>query len=281
MFDDIGIMQGRLLPKFKGRYQAHPLGYWQDEFLIAKDIGINYIEFILDYNDSHENPLTFDTGINEIIEIIQKTGVGVKSICADYFMEAPLHSSSINICKNSINVLSNLILSSHKIGVSDIVIPCVDQSSLMCEKDQINLIKNLKKPIELASKYNINLALETDLPPKNFAALLCEFDTNVITVNYDTGNSASLGYDILEEFKCYGDRISDIHIKDRELGGGSVLLGNGATNFNLFFEILSTINFKGPIVMQAFRDKEGLEIFKKQFNWLKKSYNNYVSNYSS
>ena len=38
MLGDIGIMQGRLLPKFKGRYQAHPLGYWHEEFLIAKDI---------------------------------------------------------------------------------------------------------------------------------------------------------------------------------------------------------------------------------------------------
>ena len=27
----IGIMQGRLLPKYQGRYQAHPLGYWKNE----------------------------------------------------------------------------------------------------------------------------------------------------------------------------------------------------------------------------------------------------------
>ena len=24
-----GIMQGRLLPKYQDRYQAHPVGYWQ------------------------------------------------------------------------------------------------------------------------------------------------------------------------------------------------------------------------------------------------------------
>ena len=277
MLDDIGIMQGRLLPKFKGRYQAHPLGYWQDEFLTAKDIGLNYIEFILDYNDFQQNPLTFETGINEIINIIQKTGVGVKSICADYFMEAPIHSRSINIYESSINILNNLIVNSNKIGVRDIVIPCVDQSSLMHEKDQINLIKNLQKPIELASKYNINLALETDLPPKNFSDLLNEFDSKRITVNYDTGNSASFGYDMLEEFKCYGERISDIHIKDREFEGSSVFLGNGAVNFPLFYKNLSILDFKGPIIMQAYRDDEGIEIFKKQFNWFKKSYNNYLN----
>ena len=46
----------------------------------------------------------------------------------------------------------------------------------------------------------INLALETDLPPKDFANLLNKFDSNHVTVNYDTGNSASLGYNIDEEF---------------------------------------------------------------------------------
>ena len=281
MLDDIGIMQGRLLPKFKGRYQAHPLDYWQDEFLIAKDIGLNYIEFILDYNDFQQNPLTFETGINEIINIIQKTNVGVKSICADYFMEAPLHSSNKYAAKKSKDVLNKLIINANKIGVTDIVIPCVDQSSLINEIDQKRLIINLQKSIDLAVKYNINLALETDLPPKNFADLLNEFNSKQVTVNYDTGNSASLGYEMLEEFKCYGQRITDIHIKDRELGGGSVLLGKGAVNFPLFFKILSTIDFKGPIIMQAFRDDEGIEIFKKQFNWFKKSYNNYDSNYSS
>ena len=45
----IGVMQGRLLPKYQGRYQAHPVGYWKDEFNIASTIGLSFIEFILDY----------------------------------------------------------------------------------------------------------------------------------------------------------------------------------------------------------------------------------------
>ena len=44
----IGVMQGRLLPKYKGKYQAHPKGYWQNEFKIAKSIGISHIQFLFD-----------------------------------------------------------------------------------------------------------------------------------------------------------------------------------------------------------------------------------------
>jgi L-ribulose-5-phosphate 3-epimerase len=277
-----GIMQGRLLPKFKNRYQAHPLGYWKNEFTIAKEIGIDYIEFILDYNDYEKNPLMSDFGINEIENIIQKTGVGVRSICADIFMEAPLHSDNNFISNTSKEILLRLIENSAKIGITDIVIPCVDQSTLKGKADQKRLIENLTEPINLANKRKINLALETDLAPIPFLDLLNKLNSDVVKVNYDIGNSASFGYDIFEEFKLYGNRISDIHIKDRVLGGGSVVLGSGNANFKSFFEVFSILDFKGPIVMQVYRDDDGIEIFKKQFDWFKlKIKNEYDCNYTS
>lgn len=282
MIKNFGIMQGRLLPKFHNRYQAHPLGYWKDEFIIAKEIGLSYIEFILDHNDYEENPLMSDSGIKQIQNTIKKTGLGVRSICADIFMEAPLHSENKYISSTSKEILLKLIVNASKLGVTDIVIPCVDQSTLKGENDQNRLIKNLVESIELANKLKINLALETDLAPLPFLELLNKFESDIVKVNYDIGNSASLGFDIYEEFKLYGNRISDIHIKDRELGGGSVELGDGNANFTSFFEVFSKIDFKGPIVMQVYRDDEGVEIFKKQFDWFKlKIKNEYDCNYTS
>ena len=81
----------------KGRYQAHPIGYWKDEFIIAKEIGLDSIEFILDYNDYMKNPLMSRNGIKEILKIIEQSGVKVRSICADFFMEAPLHSDDAKV----------------------------------------------------------------------------------------------------------------------------------------------------------------------------------------
>lgn len=282
MIKHFGIMQGRLLPKFNNRYQAHPLGYWKEEFSIAKELGLSYIEFILDHNDYEINPLMSDLGIIEIEKIIQKTGVGVRSICADIFMEAPLHSENNSISNTSKEILLKLIKNSAKLGITDIVIPCVDQSTLKGEYDQTRLIENLAEPIKFATKKKINLALETDLAPIPFLDLLNKLDSDVVKVNYDIGNSASLGFDIFQEFKLYGNKISDIHIKDRVLGGGSVVLGAGDANFKSFFDVFSKIDFKGPIVMQVYRDEEGIEIFKKQFDWFKlKIKNDYDCNYTS
>ena len=270
MKNPIGVIQGRLLPKYQGRYQAHPVNYWQDEFIIAQKLGLNCIEFILDYNDAASNPLLSSGGIAEIKKIIKKTGVQVHSVCADYFMEAPIHSVDSNLSKKSQLILIKLIRSLGEIGVKDIVIPCVDTSSLSTNS-KINLfIENLRPIIKVAEESRINLSLETDLPPKPFLDLLNRIDSKNVTVNYDIGNSASLGYNSMEELSLYGDRITDIHIKDRALGGGPVILGQGNADFSSFFNKLKEFNYQGPFIMQAYRDDEGINIFQLQLNWISK-----------
>jgi len=282
MINSFGIMQGRLMPKYNGRYQAHPVGYWKEEFHLAQTIGIDLIEFILDFNESAGNPLLSNKGISEISNMVQKTGVGVRSICADYFMEAPLHSTNEKIVKQSIEVLQNLLTNSSALSVTDIVIPCVDQSSLQSAEDIERFVNNLTPLLADASRYNVNLCLETDLAPQQFLNLLNRFDSDKIKVNYDTGNSASLGYDPLEEFATYGKWISDIHIKDRKLNGGSVVLGEGDTNFASFFTALSGIKYEGFFIMQVYRDEQGVDIFVKQFEWFKNLIKNeFNSNHTS
>ncbi|WP_440650508.1 sugar phosphate isomerase/epimerase family protein [Candidatus Pelagibacter sp. HIMB1495] len=264
-----GIMQGRLLPKYKGRYQAHPIGFWEDEFPIASKLGLDSIEFILDYNDASKNPLLAPGGIEKIKKIEKKSGVKVRSICADYFMEAPIHTNEKIIVDKSIKILEKLIRNASLLSVSDIVIPCVDKSSLGNKNYLNNFVKNIKSVIPLAESKNINLSLETDLSPSKFANLLDKIGSNNVTVNYDIGNSAAKGFDPLEEFNAYGKKITDVHVKDRLFGKGPVFLGKGDADIPKVFEILLKINYQGIIIFQAFRDNEGVEIFKSQFEWFK------------
>jgi len=268
MRNKIGVMQGRLLPKYQGRYQAFPVGTWQEEFKIAKECNLDLIEFILDFNDAEENPLLRIGGANEILEVSKDTGVLVKTICADYFMEAPLHSSNEKIAKESFKVLYRLLEVAKEIKITDIVIPCVDQSSLKTNDSVDRFVKQIVKIIPVIERENINLSLETDLDPKSFVKLLDKLNSINITVNYDIGNSAALGFDSSEELMAYGDRITDIHIKDRTLGGGPIILGEGNANFEIFFDKLKEFNYEGPFIMQAYRDEEGVKIFNSQLDWI-------------
>jgi hexulose-6-phosphate isomerase len=182
-------------------------------------------------------------------------------------MEAPLHSENSQKAEQSIEVLQQLLKTSEELGIRDIVIPCVDQSSIKSEPVRSIFLEALTTVIPNAERAGVNLSLETDLDAKQFGELLSSLDSPRVTVNYDIGNSASLGYNPVEELSAYGERISDIHLKDRILGGGSVILGTGDADIPSFIKLLEQFDYSGPFIMQAYRDDEGLSIFKDQLNW--------------
>lgn len=255
----IGIMQGRLLPPISGRIQAFPAERWKDEFSIARELNLDCIEFIFDGEDYFRYPLMSDDGIKEIKRLESENGVKILSVCGDYFMNFPLHRGNKTKTDNSISILQKLIERCSMLNVTEIVIPCVDKSKFRSLKEIERFETAVKECLPLAEKYNINITLETDLSPRNFLVLLQKFNSPMIKVNYDIGNSAALGYNPEEEINTYGKWITDVHIKDRILGGGTVPLGEGNANFHVVFEKLREIKFPGIFIFQSARKKEGEE----------------------
>ncbi len=265
----IGIMQGRLLPKVNGKFQAFPGVNWKEEFNIAAKIGIDLIEFIFDENegDINRNPLLNKKGLEDIIEISSLSGVNVRSVCADYFMKNPIYD--LNNFEN-IELMKTLIKNLNYINIAEMVLPFVDESKLDTNKKKINLIKNLNEIKKTLSDYNLTICLETDLSYSENKDLISELGSKNIKLNYDTGNSASLGFDTFEELKNNSNIISSYHIKDRKFNQGSVILGTGDYDFDIFFNLIKNKTISPEyLIMQTFRDDEGKKIFKKQLEWFK------------
>ena len=85
----ISIMQGRLVPPVEGRFQSFPRGVWEREFDLAAAANLDAIEWIYDEFGADVNPLATDAGIECVREQVRRTGVQVRSVCADYFMDRP------------------------------------------------------------------------------------------------------------------------------------------------------------------------------------------------
>ena len=279
MNNKLGVMQGRLVPKYQGRYQAFPIGMWQDEFKVAKGCGLDLIEFILDFNDAEENPLLKLGGVGEIAKISKVTNVSVKTICADYFMEAPLHSTNNKVAEKSFKILERLLKTAKKLKITDIVIPCVDQSSLETKEAVDRFVEQITKIIPRIEKQDINLSLETDLPPKPFVELLDRLNSKNITVNYDIGNSAALGFDSDEELEAYGDRITDIHIKDRVLGGGPVVLGGGMLTFFDSLRDCKRLTIRGLLSCKLIVMMKGWRFLNSNWHGLSRIWSQECSNF--
>ncbi|MDP5131076.1 MAG: sugar phosphate isomerase/epimerase [Paraglaciecola sp.] len=268
---EFGIMQGRLTPQYEGRYQSHPRGHWQGEFFIAKTLGLDLIEFIVDSWYLNDNPLLTASGLAEVKAICQDSGVNIKSVCADVFMDITFFGDS---AAQACELLQKLIKVSVELNIRDIVIPCVDRSSLNNLPQQTaQFVQQLKPLCRYASSQGVRLNFETDLAPAAFDALLNALGREYAWVNYDIGNSASLGFCANQEFDAYSDRISNVHIKDRVLHGASITLGAGNADFASVIARLKTMNYSGPLIFQASRASnfvDDLSGVAKQITWFKK-----------
>jgi len=255
----IGIMQGRLvLPKGRG-IQFFPFEEWQEEFKTASNIKIDEIDFIFDLDRYKENPLWTQEGIASIQEAMADTGVKVRHICADFFMRRPFFRVSEGERKENIQILQKLLETAKQIGAINIEIPLVDNSSTKTEEEKELLIQSLKKCLPRAQELGITISLEADLAPQELLDLVQKIGHPSLKITYDSGNSSSLGYDSYEEISTYGQYLSNVHIKDRVLGGTTVPLGTGDANFEKLFRGLKEQGYQGSFTLQAARQEEGKE----------------------
>lgn len=255
----IGVMQGRMVPPEQGRFQSFPAKHWREEFPRAREAGIDCIEWIYEELNEDLNPISTDGGLVELRELTLETGIAVRSICADYFMTRPL---IVNGAANppSVERLHWLIERAGKLGITYIVLPFVDSSKMQTPADQEAVALLFASMAPVAQAVDIELHLETDLPPDRFATVMRAIGSNMVKVNYDIGNSASLGYDPEEEFDTLASWLGSVHVKDRVRGGGTVPPGTGDADFSTCFRRIRQAGFHRWFILQVARSVPGQEV---------------------
>ena len=253
----IGFMQGRLSDPVDGQIQSFPWKNWEEEFQTARSIDIALMEWTLDDLKLFQNPLMTNQGIFRIQSLSKKFNLKIKSLTGDCFMQKPFWKLNSPIADLYKNKFIKVCESSSRLGIEIIVIPLVDNGSLENNIQEDDLVDYLIEFAPSLNKLNLKLAFESDFEPKKLAGFINRFPSNRFGINYDTGNSASLGFDPLEEFKEYGKHIINVHIKDRQFGGTTVPLNKGDVNFDLIFKGLKDLNYKGNFILQTARAKDG------------------------
>ena len=256
----LGIMQGRLVPPEAGRFQSFPKMRWRDEFALAAAAGLDAIEWIYDAYGEDANPLGSDAGIEEMQRLCEGQGVAIESICADWFMDYPLAGVDEATAQVRWRRLEWLMERGARLGVNRIVVPFVDAAAIRHAEDAIAIAAGINALGEAIDRTQVELHLETALSAADFAALLARIQHPRVRVNYDSGNSASLGYRPGEEFAAYGPRVGSVHLKDRRRGAGTVPLGEGDTDFKELFAALAAHRYEGDFILQVARGAPGDEL---------------------
>lgn len=270
----IAFIQGRLCDMVDGKIQAFPWNHWRDEFPAAVEIGINMIEWTLDQDRLYENPFMNSEGQKEILDLCEKYNFSIPSLTGDCFMQAPFYKEGYD-SNSLLKDFDNIIKACSILGVKYIVFPLVDNGSITTIKEEKEFLSGMLERVSLLEESNVQIVFESDFPPVKLKELIAKLPAKHFGINYDSGNSAALGFNVDAEFKAYGDRVYNLHIKDRLFNDTTVPLTEGDVEFKKLFHALEKVSYNGNIVFQTARSPKGKdsEFLLKYINFIKENYN--------
>ena len=266
-------MQGRIVPRESRKYQSFPFKKWQYELKQLKKSNLKMIEWIIcSYNK--KNPILNSEGIKQILVIKKKHKLKINSVTVDYLMEHPFFKKENFLFKEKIlKNLKSIILNCNKVGVKLIILPFLETSTIKNQKEENTILENLKNFIPLLKKTKQKILFEIDMKPQKVYSFIKKFNSKYFGINYDSGNSAGLNYNITDE-KKYFKYVKNVHIKDKFKYGKTIRLGFGDVNFQLLFKTFKKFNYKGNFILQTARSR------KNQFLEIKKNLK-YITNINS
>ena len=257
MRNRIGFMQGRLVDQIDGKIQAFPIQHWRDEFPAAQKLGLHWLEWTLDAEGLEDNPFCTLAGREEILQLSKRCALQVGTLTGDCFMQRPFWKVEGKELTQRLRELDLVLEGAAGLGVHHVVVPLVDNGRLDTAEQEALLIAELMNRVALLRAKGVGIVFESDFSPDQLAAFIAKLPADVFGINYDIGNSASLGFEPSLEFAAYGQRIYNVHMKDRVLGGTTVPLGTGNANFDAVFESLGRLRYSGLVILQTARARDG------------------------
>lgn len=271
MSANIGFMQGRLSPIVDGKIQSFPWNTWEQEIIQAKSIGLDIMEWTLDQENLYENPLMTPKGQSKISALCDVYDFSIPSLTGDCFMQAPFWKTvDHDLCEKLKSDFDSILEACSKVGIRFIVVPLVDGGRLENLEQENILVEFLLKMESKLIRLDVKIIFESDFQPTELKRFMSRLDHNSFGINYDTGNSAALGLNPFEEFDSIGDRILNVHIKDRPIGGTTVPLGEGDVDFPSVFSLLKSKGYQSNYILQTARadDEKHMEVLSKYINYL-------------
>ena len=256
-----GVTQGRLTKS--SELQRFPYEAWQLEFGNASEIGISYIELLSEENFNPNNPLWSSLGRAEIKNLCKNNKLDLYSIVCDYSIA---HSLIDDFENNSCaHYTKNLFPAAYDLGCNIIVLPLMEESNI----DAKNMYK-FKNVLEYlsneANNQNIKICLETHLKSSDIVDLLISINKENIKAVFDTGNRVLLDEDMYSEILTLKKYLKHVHIKDKNIEGNNVILGEGLVKFKDVFSALNKINYCGSLTFETQRGTEPIKTHKFSIN---------------
>jgi len=236
---EFGFIQGRMTsPPSKKILQYFPKKNWRKEFYHANRFKFNFIEYFGEREFNKSNPIWNKKNLIEINDLVKKNNLYNYSFCDDFFINNNLVNYKDFDRYYSV-IVENLSIINIKVYVLALF-----EKSMLNKKNLKNFVQRLQEISEKLSTKKIKLALETNLEAQFLIKLIKLINRKNVFIVYDTGNRFKKKKSQFKEIIKLKKYICHFHLKDKNLHGKNVVLGNGCVNFSSIFKAIKHNKYK-------------------------------------
>lgn len=253
----IGIMQGRILPKYMDQLQVFPIDTWRKEFDLAKNIGFQHIELLWD----KKHDIKKAESLAEFISSQSK--LHALSMCVDSIC-------SFSLLEDILNEIEDILNTFKENTPAILVIPLLGKAAINTADRLKEIVDklNMHQIRQMIEEYNVKLAFELDMPAIEVVEALRHANSDLIGICLDSGNLWHYSNSPIQDIHTLSKKIIHVHIKDRDKAGNNVLLGNGLVDFKAFLNALKDINYSNIATLETRYFENPLSEAKINLNYI-------------
>lgn len=261
-----GIMEGFRMFNTKVAYGL--VGDRISLFQKAKDLiwGFDGIEFGIALDYQTDSLWTGEGALRQSMKnAAEQTGVEAASICLHLlnYRERSPASDSAEHRKVAREIIEKTIEACTDIGASVILVPFFGTAALNSKNHVQRLVQEMKKCASIAEANKVCLGLETSLDAPEMRRIIEAIGSDYVQVYFDTGNAASIGYDVVKEIEELNEYIVQTHIKDNP---PNRMLGKGSVDFEAAMKAFRQIGFDGYLMLETQSTDDFVYAAKPIFN---------------
>jgi sugar phosphate isomerase/epimerase len=240
-----------------------------DQFLdMCSDLGMSYIEI------QTEHPFTPSEmnrkRVNEVRELADTYGL-------DIILHGPLFDTNLSSLKEcirsaSVKFTQECVELANRLNADLLVVhsgPCPgDLPSSFLDNARSQLHRSLSELTKVAMNFGVTIGLENKqqsedrelvLYPDEHLEIVEAFRDQGVRAVLDIGHAHTTNSNLVDYIRLLGDLLVELHLHDNNgISDDHLPLGAGNIDFESFFEMVRSIDFAGPTILEL-KNKQDLE----------------------
>lgn len=224
---------------------------WERHYALAAELGFDGLELGLGADYAGTQAWSAD-GRQALRQCASQHGVETSSLCLHAFWPISFASEDETVRQQAVSLAHQSARVCAELGARHILVPLTCPEGVPADVGRERWVAGMRASAAAAEDQGVILGLENvgrrfANDPEIMVQMVDAIGSPAVQVYYDPGNACANGRDPLRDIAVLGQRIRQVHVKERD----AALLGDGTVPWAGILPTLRALGYDGWLVLET------------------------------